>query len=147
LLQRDSTLKYLLKECLSGKLLAMEFSRDQGNATYKIKSYHEGRVTINDQVYSESLIIMPEQLTLNWEVRSINDLTLKHFQQLAELKPEVVIIGAGDTTAYVEKNRMSPLLNKGIGVEIMSVASACRTYTILMTEGRNVAAGLILMNV
>lgn len=124
----------------------MEFSLDPGSATYKIKSYHEGCVNINGQDYTESLIIMPEKLILNWKVKSIEDLTIEHFKNIAELLPQVVIVGIGNETKHLDKKILAPLLEKNIGVEIMSMKSACRTYTILMSEGRNVAACLILLD-
>lgn len=122
----------------------MEFSLDPGSAQYQIKSYHECSVNVNGQEYNESLIIMPEKLILKFPVGSLEEFTSEHVQMFKDLKPEMVIIGVGSDTKPLNKVLFAPLLESGIGVDVMSVHSACRTYTILMSEGRRVLAVMIL---
>ena len=54
------------------------------------------------------------------------------------------IIGTGSTFTFPEPQLLAPLRNAGIGVEVMDTPAACRTYNILLGEGRNVVAALIV---
>jgi len=79
-----------------------------------------------------------------WTVSQVSDLKNEDFVRFASLGVEVVILGTGDTLVFPHPAIMQPLMNKGIGVEVMDTAAACRTYNILLSDGRQVAAGLIL---
>ncbi|MDP2247911.1 MAG: Mth938-like domain-containing protein, partial [Nitrosomonadales bacterium] len=74
-------------------------------------------------------------------------LTVEHFEKIAELKPEVVLLGTGNKHRFIHPRLTAPLTALGISVECMDTAAACRTYNILMAEGRHVAAALINRNV
>lgn len=123
----------------------MEFSRDTGSATYRIKSYKPGCITVSGQDYLSPILIMPEKLIAPWNVTSLAALTVEDFEAILKLSPQVVLIGTGfGDPFFLSKDIIQPLTDRGIGVEVMSTASACRTYTVLMSEGRNVAAGLFV---
>lgn len=121
----------------------MKIHLDSGKATYKIQHVDSHCVTINEKVYTDSLIIMPESLC-DWAVESFKTLEVAHFQQLCALNPEVVLLGTGQKIRFPATELLAPLTNQGIGVEVMNMPAACRTYMILMAEGRNVAAALLL---
>lgn len=122
----------------------MEFTLDQGQGTYKIESYDQNGIKINGKVYQASLLLMPEKIILPWGPRSFKDLAIEHFDEMLALQPEVVLLGTGDNTHYPNPKLYSKLIAQSIGVEIMSNGAACRTYTILMTEGRHVLAAFII---
>ncbi len=120
----------------------MKIHLDLADATYQIQRVDLQSITINEKVYTNSLIIMPESLN-NWGVESFETLEVAHFQQLHALNPEVVLLGTGQKIRFPATELLAPLINEGIGVEVMDTPAACRTYTILMTEGRGVAAALL----
>lgn len=120
----------------------MKFQLDSGQATYQIQRYDSQSVTINDQIYTQSIIVMPEYLS-EWTVKDFNRLELDHFQRLRALCPEVVLLGTGTTIHFPTTELLTPLTQDGIGVEVMNTPAACRTYMILMAEGRKVAAALL----
>jgi len=109
-----------------------------------ITAYGEDYIEINKQRYTQNLIIMPQTLILDWQVTNFAELTNKHFKQIAELKPEVVLLGTGTTHLFLHPKHHQHLTDNGIALECMTTAAACRTYNILMSEGRAVAAALIL---
>lgn len=121
----------------------MKFHLTTPNSTYQIKKVDTNSITINDKTYSNSLIIMPEYLT-DWEPSNFEDLKLAHFEILANLDADVIVLGTGQTIHFPSVELLSPLIKKGIGIEVMDTAAACRTYTILASEDRNVAAGLLI---
>lgn len=109
-----------------------------------ITAYGTDYIEINKQRYAENLIVMPETLILDWQLTSFADLTNAHFKQIADLKPEVVLLGTGATHSFLHPKHYQHLTDNGIALECMTTAAACRTYNILMSEGRTVAAALIL---
>jgi uncharacterized protein len=109
-----------------------------------ITAYDAGIVKINKQDYKNNLIVMPEHLILDWYQGDFSEINAMHLSKLETLKPEVVLLGTGLTHAFLHPKHYHNLTNLGIPLECMTTAAACRTYNILMSEGRNVAAALLL---
>ena len=101
------------------------------------------RIRIGEAVYEESLVLTPDDLN-TWSVSSVADIQSSHFEQLANLQAEVVILGTGDTITFPESKLTRPLIDQGIGLEVMDTMAACRTYNILRGDDRKVAAAIIL---
>jgi len=111
----------------------------------RIRAYAPGQITINETVFRASLLVTPERLHLDWLVESADTLTKAHFQRIAELRPEIVLLGTGATVRFPKPVLTSPLLMAGIGLEVMNTPAACRTYNILMGDGRRVLAALLMI--
>jgi uncharacterized protein len=122
----------------------MKLHLTQAEGQNLITSYGEGWVEINRKRYTHSLIVLPESIIEDWQVSDFEGLTIEHFQKLAALKPEVVLLGTGTKHRFIHPRLTAPLTALGISVECMDTAAACRTYNILMSEGRQVAANLIV---
>ncbi len=122
----------------------MKLHLTQAEGQNLITGYGEGWVEINRKRYSHSLIVLPESIIEDWPASDFESLTAEHFQKIAELKPEVVLLGTGAKHRFIHPRLTAPLTAIGISVECMDTAAACRTYNILMGEGRQVAAGVIL---
>lgn len=104
--------------------------------------YGEGYVLVDGERHERALIVMPGQL-LPWPVAGFETLVAEHFAQIAALKPEVVLLGTGSRLRFPHPQLSAPLARAGIGLEVMDVQAACRTYNILMAEERRVLAALI----
>ena len=87
---------------------------------------------------------MADQILKDWPVPHYAALTKEVIVELAKLPLEVVLLGTGEKIRFPQPEVTAPLLNKNIGVEVMDVGAACRTYNLLVAEGRKVAAALIL---
>lgn len=109
-----------------------------------ITAYGEHYIEINRQRYAQNLIVMPNAMIHDWQVTGFADLANEQFQQIANLKPEVVLLGTGTTHLFLHPKSYQSLTENGIALECMTTAAACRTYNILMSEGRSVAAALLL---
>lgn len=120
----------------------MKLHLESSNSTYQIQSVNLHSVTINEKVYSRSIIVMPEYLG-DWTVENFETLDVVHFQQLCTLHPEVVLLGTGQKIRFPAPELLTPLINERIGIEVMDTPAACRTYTILLAERRKVAAALL----
>ncbi len=80
---------------------------------------------------------------LVWPVAAFTQLTEAHFAALAELTPEVVIFGSGARIRFASAALLRPLIERHIGIETMDTAAACRTYNVLIAEGRKAVAALL----
>ncbi len=109
-----------------------------------ITAYSADYIEINKQRYLQNLIVMPQALIQDWQVTCFADLSQESFVQMAAHKPEVVLLGTGETHRFLHPKHYQYLIENGIALECMTTAAACRTYNILMSEGRTVAAALIL---
>jgi uncharacterized protein len=122
----------------------MQLSRETNSALYQIQGYAEGSITINGKLYTESLLITNNQLLCPWGPSSVASLTTQHFQALLGYEPELVLLGTGKTLTFPPKEVFQALTQAYIGVEVMDTSAACRTYTLLASEGRGVVAALLL---
>jgi len=109
-----------------------------------ITAYGAGYVSVNGERHERSLIVMADELILDWPPTCFADLLAEHMHALVERNPEVVLIGTGPTQRFPKPEVMRPIIQAKLGFEIMDVQAACRTYNILMDEERRVAAALLL---
>jgi uncharacterized protein len=122
----------------------MKFTLTDNSDNYIIRSYDQGELLIDEYRYSKSVIATPKQIINDWPPQSFEDLLPKHFEALADLSPQLVILGTGDTQQFPEPALYASLVERGIGIEVMATPAACRTYNLLVMEGRKVAAALLL---
>ncbi len=91
-----------------------------------------------------SLIVLPDRVITDWPPSGFEALSQAHFEVILEFKPEIVLLGTGATLRFPHPSLTQALIRMQVGLEVMDTAAACRTYNILVTEGRKVAAALIL---
>ncbi len=122
----------------------MILTQDTSDAPFQIRAYGDGIITVNENVYQKSLIISAQTLITDWPPQSFQELTEKDWAPVLDLKPELVLLGTGRQFKMPHPSLLAPLYLKKIGVESMDTGAACRTYTALIAEGRNVVAALII---
>ena len=104
--------------------------------------YAQGCVFVNGARHASNMIVMPERI-LPWSAAGFEQLALEDFEALSRLPLEVVLLGTGERLRFPHPRLTQPLAAARIGLEVMDVAAACRTYNILMAESRKVAAALL----
>jgi uncharacterized protein len=122
----------------------MKFSLADSGGGYTIHAYSDTHILIGERSYTRSLILQPDRIIDDWQVTSVEQLQAEDFQGLAQLQPSLVLLGCGIRQRFPAPLLYRCLTEAGIGIEIMTTAAACRTYNILVSEGRSVAAALIL---
>lgn len=123
----------------------MKIHLQTGDGQNIIRNYGPGQVAVNQDIYSRSIIVLPERIVDDWPPQLFSDLAAEHFDSLAALAPELVILGTGRQLRFPPPMVTAPLVQQHIGWEVMDTAAACRTYNILMGEGRRVAAALLMI--
>ena len=106
--------------------------------------YGSGYVVVNNKKYENSMITMPDKIIEDWQASTVEKLTEEHFKLLIPYEPEIILLGTGATLRFPSLLVTKNLLESKIGFEVMDTNAACRTYNILMAEGRNVAAALLI---
>ncbi|WP_034293237.1 Mth938-like domain-containing protein [Herbaspirillum sp. RV1423] len=109
-----------------------------------VTSYDDSGVELNAIRFDHSLLVLPETPPVDWPVASFEQLDVGHFSQIDATRPDVVILGTGQRQRFVHPRLTVALTERRIGVECMDNQAACRTYNILMAEGRKVALALII---
>jgi uncharacterized protein len=122
----------------------VKIERDEAPGRNTFTGYGEGYVEVNRTRHCASLVVAGDRLVTDWPAASLESLTADHLAAIVELAPEIVLIGTGSTFRFPEPQLLAPLRSAGIGVEVMDTPAACRTYNILLGEGRNVVAALIV---
>ena len=100
-------------------------------------------VQVNETQHPAPLIVMAQGLINTWQPASFDVLAAEHFIALAELGVEIVLLGTGSTQRFPHPRLTRALIDKRVGLEVMDTGAACRTYNILVSEGRSVAAALL----
>lgn len=121
----------------------MEINLEPNRGQYQIQNYFPGKLIINNQVYEHSLIITQTEL-INWEPQKFQNLKPEDFDEIYKLKPEIILLGTGEKQEFLPASLMQKLAAKKLSVEVMNTHAACRTFNVLVSEGRNVAAALII---
>ena len=99
---------------------------------------------VNNLRYEKSLVVLPEHLHPDWSAVSLESLSVQAIAEISALHPEIVLLGTGFRQRFPHASVFRALIDAGLGYEVMDNAAACRTYNVLMSEDRKVAAALIL---
>jgi uncharacterized protein len=130
-----------MKACTQSK---MKLHLTTAENNHLITGHGAGFVEINKARYTHNLIVMADKLILDWEATDFASLNEAHLEQILDLKPELVLLGTGEKHQFLHPKEFRRLTEYGIPLECMTTAAACRTYNFLMSEGRNVAAALLI---
>jgi uncharacterized protein len=107
-------------------------------------AYGAGYVSVNNQRYERALVVTPQTVHENWNVADVDTMSPEALDFLLTLKPEILLLGTGSTHRFPAPAALRVFAQAQIGVESMDTAAACRTFNILMAEGRNVIAAIIV---
>jgi uncharacterized protein len=121
----------------------MKLHLSQPAAQNLFTAYGEGFVQINATRHVSSVIVTGAGVEA-WQARSIGSLEAESFARLLEIRPEIVIIGSGQAFKFPPPASVRHIVEARIGFEVMDTGAACRTFNILIGEGRNVLAALIV---
>ncbi len=112
-----------------------------------IQSYANGTFKVSGVAYTTPILVIPDK-TEQWELGDIRDVTALQPQHFSELTKnanqiDVVLLGCGKVMCFMPPKLKADLKTAGLSVDIMDTGAACRTYNILMAEGRRVACALL----
>ncbi|MHB1359148.1 MAG: Mth938-like domain-containing protein [Rhodocyclaceae bacterium] len=114
------------------------------STAHAVTGYGDRHVSIDGRELRRSLLLLPDHLDQDWGPDDFTALARAHLEPLATLRCDVLLLGTGSRQRFPSPALLRPLIEAGRNIEVMDTQSACRTYNILMTEGRVVAAALII---
>ncbi|HEU5295400.1 MAG TPA: Mth938-like domain-containing protein [Burkholderiaceae bacterium] len=121
----------------------MKLQPDSLEGTNTIARHDGARIWVGAQVHEGSVVVPWSGTVQSWPPGRFNDLTEAHFEVLLQHSPELVIFGSGARLRFPKPALLRTLIERGVGFESMDTAAACRTYNVLVSEGRNVVAALL----
>ena len=122
----------------------MKFQPDQLAGTHVITRHDPDALWVGSQRYAHSLLVPWQGTVQRWAPARPDELSAADFEAVLALAPELVIFGSGPRQRFVPAALMRALIDRRIGVETMDTAAACRTYNVLVAEGRSAVAALLL---
>ena len=122
----------------------MKFQLTRAEGQNLFTGYGEGYVAINNERHERSVVVSPDAPVQDWSPQSFETLGADDLRAVLELKPEIVIVGTGKTLRFPPGTVTRVLVDARVGYEIMDTKAACRTYNILMAEGRHVVAAILV---
>jgi uncharacterized protein len=121
----------------------MKLQAERIEGTNAISRHGPDGVIVNGQAHTHSVIVPWKGDVAAWPVARFADLSEAHFELLVARGPELVIFGSGARLQFARPALYRALIERRIGFETMDTAAACRTYNVLLAEGRAVLAALI----
>jgi uncharacterized protein len=123
----------------------MKFTLDSRNDIHLIRGYGPGEVRIGERVQHAPCIVTASVLVTDWPARDVATLSVADLEPIFALQPDVVLLGTGPKQSFPARVIRQAFMARKIGLEVMDLGAACRTYNILVQEERRVAAVLFLV--
>jgi uncharacterized protein len=111
---------------------------------YTVTGYGAGYLVVNGVRYAQPLIVTPDRDPAAWPVAEFDALDATATGMLLDSRPDIIVLGTGPTQRFAAPAVLRPLIEAGVGLETMNTPAACRTYNILMGEGRRVLVAMFL---
>ncbi len=121
----------------------MEFNLEIPQDQFFIRSVSEQGIRVLNDYFKKPFIISGKRIIPEWNVTCVEDIDEESLQVIFDLQPEVVLIGTGHTQVFLSPAIQAGFYRRNIGIEIMTTDAACRTFNVLVAEGRQVVAALL----
>lgn len=122
----------------------MKISRDQLSAV-TVRHVEPGSIRVGEQTLTTNVMLTADEAVERWDAGTdVAALTEKHFDAVLAAGPEIIVLGTGWGSAFPPQRLVFAMARRGVGFEAMDTSAACRTFNILVNEGRRVAAALIV---
>lgn len=132
----------ILSENLLNPLFPMKFTLANNTEGNLFSATEADWVEVRGVRYSESLVMGPDFGPLPWAPR-FEGLTAADFEALLEWRPALLVFGSGSRFRLPHPRLSAGLLTAGVGLEAMDTRAACRTYNVLVSEGRRAVIALL----
>jgi len=122
----------------------MPLAEDIITNRHRITAYDVDTISVNDDIYRQSLVMTADSILCPWPVLSLQHLNPENLAPIFESKPTVVLLGTGERQMFPDAKIFALFGEQGIGLEVMDNGALCRTFNILVAEDRDVTAAIIL---
>jgi uncharacterized protein len=109
-----------------------------------VRSYSDTELRIGEQRVQRSCLVTAARLITDWPPASFDELAPAHLEAIFALGPELVLLGTGPVQRFASAAVRDEFARRGVGLEVMQLGAACRTFNVLVQEERRVLAALFL---
>lgn len=109
-----------------------------------VRKVSPGEILVGNETITENIVLTAERDIERWPVDDVSRFAAEDFAAIIESRPEIVVLGTGWQPALPPREVLFTMARHGIGFESMDTPAACRTFNILINEGRRAAAVLIV---
>jgi uncharacterized protein len=121
----------------------MKFTQQTQEGANLIRRYGANFIVVGDQEIRGSCLVSAGDLT-PWSPASIEEITPESLEVIFKSGPEVVVLSTGTTQKFPRAALRAEFASRRIGLEVMEIGAACRTYNVLVSEERRVMAAVLL---
>ena len=112
-----------------------------------IQSYDNGTFKVSGKTYSGPILVFPDRV-MTWNIRqdfNAEQPSIQDYSQLsaARMNADVVLYGCGERSVFIPPDFIAIVKKQGLPLDVMTTPAACRTYNVLLSEGRRVVAALL----
>ena len=122
----------------------MEFHREPADESRAILACAAGEIRLPGRRFTASVILTAGAVVEGWRPPPVERMTIGDFQPALDARPDVLLLGTGASQRLPPPALYAAFAERGIGLEVMDNAAACRTYNVLLSEFREVALALLL---
>ena len=121
----------------------MKFTQQRPDGANLIRRYGADYIVVGNEEIRSSCIVSANSFSA-WAPRSVEELTVESLAPLFALAPEVVVLATGATQRFPRASLRAEFATRRIGLEVMEIGAACRTYNVLVSEERRAVAAVLL---
>jgi uncharacterized protein len=121
----------------------MKFTQQRQDGVNLIRRYGADHIVVGEREMRASCIV-GARILVPWSPRSVDELSAESIAPLFDLTPEVVVLATGVTQRFPRAALRAEFAMRKIGLEVMEIGAACRTYNVLISEERKVLAAVLL---
>lgn len=122
----------------------MKFTLESSSRVNLVRAYSGTELKIGEDLVRSSCIVSADRLICDWPPQSVDALAPEHLEAIFALAPEVVLLGTGERQRFPPGQIRAAFASRGVGLEVMDLGAACRTYNVLVQEERRAVAALLL---
>jgi uncharacterized protein len=121
----------------------MKLHAERAGGQHYIQRFEGSVLHISGRQFTTPVVVGPDRILDDWCTEGdIRQLGIHHFEAIMALEPELILLGTGPRVHRPEPRLIHTVLSRGVGLEVMDTAAACRTYNVLVAEDRRVVAAL-----
>ncbi len=122
----------------------MKFTLENGTGVNTIRAHGPQGIRVAGTLVTSHCLVTADRLETDWPVTTASRLTPGDFTLALSFEPELIVVGTGRRLEFPPADVQAAVQAAGVGFEAMDTGAACRTYNVLVSEGRRVVAALLL---
>jgi uncharacterized protein len=121
----------------------MQLTEHRLDGQYFVHSLTDDALRIVDTTWQESLLLTPDRAPVPWPVTKVCEITSDSIEPILAYGPDVMLLATGRSMTFPSREVQTALLEAGVGLEVMTLEAAARTFNVLASEERRVLAAMI----